>query len=67
MTNEWLDKHNPLNAIRSLIPGYDDMSPADQLEAANAYTHKNRLKLVQEYNVDSDQSNSDSNSRVSPR
>ncbi len=61
LTNEFLDKHNPLNAIRALIPGFDEMSPADKVIAANAYTHKNRIKLVQEYNVDSDSDLTDSN------
>lgn len=61
ITNEFLDKHNPLNAIRALIPGFDEMSPADKVIAANAYTNKNRIKLVQEYNVSDDSDLRDSN------
>lgn len=54
LTNEFLDKHNPERFLRASIPGWDELSPKDKAEASEAYSRKNRLKLVQEYNVDSD-------------
>lgn len=64
---DFLTAHDQNPAFMAHFPNWNSMSEQDQEEARRAWIRKDRVALVQHFGFDSDNSNGDSNSRLSPQ
>ncbi len=64
---ENLEQHDQTEALFSAFQNFHRMTAEQREEIRKAWVRKDRTVLVQKYGLDSDNSNMDSNSRVSPR
>lgn len=64
---DFLKQHDQSEAFYAAFPWFNSLPVEDRERIRQAWFRKDRITLVQEFGLDSDRSNDDSNSRVSPQ